>query len=159
MNTAMTLYRRRIIPAELITLKDDTIVYVDDQTVITKWNALKPREDISYGVSAYLLDKGYKISKVFDNNHTLVYWYCDIITHSYEATSNSLTIVDLLIDVLVCKDGSVKVVDLDEVAEALSQGALTLHEACDALKKADSLLKDIYAGHFGDYQALVEKYE
>lgn len=156
MNKDMTLYRRRIIPAELIALKDDTIVYADDQTVITKWNALKPRSDISHGISAYLLDKGYKISKVFDYNDKLVYWYCDIITHSFDEATNSLTIIDLLIDILVMEDGSVKVVDLNEVAEALRQGSLTSERASDALEKADHLLKDIYEGRFGEYQAIVE---
>ena len=158
MNKDITIYRKRLIPEELIALKDDTIIYIDEKKVITHWKTIKPRKDIAYGYSAYLLDKGFKISKVFDHNDQLVYWYCDIITHSYEASSNSLTVIDLLVDVIVMKDGTLKVLDLDELAEALKQGLLSKEEACQALEKTNSLLKDIYEGRFKEYQEIVESY-
>ncbi len=158
MNKDMNLYRKRLIPKELIALDDDTIVYVDNQQMITRWNSIKPRKDIAYGCSAYLFDKGYKISKVFDHNNQLVYWYCDIINHSYDVSHNSLIVTDLLIDIVVMTDGSVKILDLDELAEALKQGLLSTQEACQALEKSNSLLRDIYEGRFKEYQTLVEKY-
>ena len=43
MNT--TLYRKRFIPMETILLKDDNIVFQNEDVIVTKWNALKPRED------------------------------------------------------------------------------------------------------------------
>ncbi len=156
MNKDILLYRKRLIPEELIPLKDDIIIYADEKLVITHWNTIKPRKDIAYGYSAFLLDRGYKISKVFDHNDQLVYWYCDIITHTYEASSNSLIIIDLLVDVIVMKDGSLKVLDLDELSEALKLGLLSKKEACKILDKTNSLLKDIYEGRFREYQDIVE---
>ena len=159
MNKDIMLYRKRLIPEELFALKNDLIIYADDQSVITRWNTLKPRRDIAYGFSAYLLDKGFKISKVYDHQDELVYWYCDIIKHSYDSVKNALLVTDLLIDVVVLKDGSSKVLDLDEIVEALHHGLLTTEDMCQALTTTDLLLKDIYDGQFKQYQDLVEKYE
>ncbi len=159
MNTTLTLYRKRIIPEEIIPLKDDTILYADSERIITQWKTLKPRSDIAYGCSAYLLDKGYKISKIYDHEHKLVYWYCDIITHSYNAATSALTVIDLLVDVVIMSDGQVKVLDLDEVAEALEKKLISQHDACDALHKTNLLLRDIYECRFEDYQKFIECYE
>lgn len=159
MNTTLTLYRKRIIPDEMIPLKDDTILYADDERIITQWNTLNPRSDIAYGCSLYLLDKGYKISKVYDHEHRLVYWYCDIITHSYNATTGALTVIDLLVDIVVMPDMQVKVLDLDEVAEALEKKMISQADACDALHKTNCLLQKIYQGGFLEYQRILDSYE
>ena len=159
MNKDMMIYRKRLIPQECIALRDDNIVYVDEQRVVAHWNTINPRTDIAKGCSAYLLDKGYKISKVYDHQNQLVYWYCDIITSIYDTVSNSLTVTDLLVDVIIMKDGSVKVLDLNELAEALKQGLLSPEDACEALEKTDKLLQDIYKGRFIEYQKLIERYE
>ena len=60
------LFRRRYIPDEIKELKDDIVLSADDKMILTKWNVLKPRKDIARGVSAYFLDKGIKVSKVYD---------------------------------------------------------------------------------------------
>ena len=48
-----------------------------------------------------------------------MYWYFDIVEYDYDKENNSLTSLDLLADVIVYPDGFVKVLDLDELAEAL----------------------------------------
>ena len=113
------LFRRRYIPDEIKELKDDIVLSADDKMILTKWNVLKPRKDIARGVSAYFLDKGIKVSKVYDAEDNLVYWYCDIIETVHEEGSLKYVFNDLLIDVLVYPDGFVKVVDMDEFAELL----------------------------------------
>ena len=95
------LFRRRFIPDENIELKDDMILALEPNLIITSWNVLKPRRDISRGVSAYFIDKGIKVSKVFDNAGQMVYWYCDIIETHYDEKENTYTFNDLLIDVVV----------------------------------------------------------
>ena len=67
------LFRRRYIPDEIKELKDDIVLSADDKMILTKWNVLKPRKDIARGVSAYFLDKGIKVSKVYDAEDNLVY--------------------------------------------------------------------------------------
>ena len=52
-NTKINLYRKRIIPEEMILLKDDVILHQDASTIITKWNSLKPRKDFSNGISIF----------------------------------------------------------------------------------------------------------
>ena len=54
-----------------------------------------------------------------------MYWYFDIVEYDYDKENNSLTSLDLLADVIVYPDGFVKVLDLDELAEALGKGTLS----------------------------------
>ena len=91
------LFRRRFMPDEITELKDDTIIMATDDVIITKWDVLKPRKDISTGISAYFLKKGIKVSKVFDSNGSLVYYYCDIIETLHDNDRDEYTFNDLLI--------------------------------------------------------------
>ena len=142
------LFRRRFIPDENIELKDDMILALEPNLIITSWNVLKPRRDISRGVSAYFIDKGIKVSKVFDNAGQMVYWYCDIIETHYDEKENIYTFNDLLIDVIVYPDGQVEVLDMDEFADAMEQGILSVGTIAHAMRATDDLLHTIYAGEF-----------
>ena len=51
----LTLYRKRIIPKECVLLKDDIILFRDENIIITKWNALKPKKNLHHGYSCYLI--------------------------------------------------------------------------------------------------------
>lgn len=158
-STKPILYRKRLIPNEIIHLKDDIILHLDSSVIITKWNSLKPRKDISNGISAYFIEDGFKVSKVFDKHQKLVYWYCDIIETTYNPTENSYSFLDLLADVLVYPDGSVHVVDLEEIADALESKYIDKSTACKALRLCSNLLDIIYSGKFKKYQNIVNKYE
>lgn len=187
--TKPVLFRKRLIPDECIRLKDDEILHFspDDQILVTKWHALKPKKDLHHGYSAYFWKEGFKVSKFYREDGSLIYWYCDIIDvnypceinncisdessqiihevmsgHTTEATADTsacFLATDLLADVIIYPDGFVKVVDLDELNTALDNGALTL----DMLKKAISglsrLLDLIYSGKFKTYQEYLEKFE
>lgn len=158
-STKPILYRKRLIPDEIIHLKDDVILHQDASVIITKWNSLKPRKDISHGISAYFIEEGFKVSKVFDKHHKLVYWYCDIIETAYDALKNSYTFLDLLADVLIYPDGSVHVVDLDEIADAMEDRKISGDTACKALRLCNNLLNIIYSGQFKKYQNIINKIE
>ena len=131
MNT--TLYRKRFIPMETILLKDDNIVFQNEDVIVTKWNVLKPREDFSKGISCYFLKEGYKISRFINKNDNIVYHYCDIIETEYIAQNNTYIFTDLLADVLIYENGFIKVVDIAEIAEALEKNILSLDLAQKAL--------------------------
>ena len=113
------LYRKRIIPDECILLKDDTILSWDENRIVTGWHALKPRKDLHHGFSCYFLNDGYKVSKFYRADGSLLYYYCDIITTEYADDGCRFIVTDLLADVIVYPDGFVKVVDLDEMVPAL----------------------------------------
>ncbi len=143
-----TLYRRRFIPNELVHLKDDIILVMEKDLIITKWVTLHPRKDIYRGISAYYTDQGFKVSKIYDRNDQIVYWYCDIIQIKNEQEKNTVIIEDLLIDVILYEDGTIRILDIDELCDALEQGIITQAEATLALRTLDHLLKIIYEGKF-----------
>lgn len=152
----LRLYRKRYIPNEIVDLKEDEIVYRDDSVLITQWKVLHPKPNFSHGCSCYFLDKGWKVSKFLNEKGELVYYYCDIIDTEYRETENVYIFTDLLADVIVERDGFVKVVDLAEIADALEAGILSEREARLALRRLDALLEVIYSG---DFSALLHKLE
>lgn len=155
----LSLYRRRFIPNELIHLKEDQLLLREKNLLITRWDTLHPRKDIAGGISAYYLDQGIKVSKVFNKQHQLVYWYCDVFQLKPGPTPYDLIFEDLLLDVIVYGDGSFKVLDADELAEALEGQMITMEEAILALRRLDSLLKIIYQGDFSSLQAPVNRFD
>lgn len=154
------IYRKRLIPDECIYLKDDIILYEDESCLITKWNSLKPRSDFHHGYSCYYLNEGYKISRFYQEDGTLLYWYCDIITHHVEH-DDDLIITDLLADVIIYPDGFVQVMDLDELCEAKDRQLITSDQFFLAVKQLGSLLDIVYQEHLTSFTSffmgLVEK--
>lgn len=146
--TNLQLYRKRIIPAECLLLKDDQIVRQDEEVIVTKWNTINPKLEFSHGCSCYFLNQGIKVSKFLRHDNSLLYWYCDIVDYDYDETANSLTVTDLLADVVIFPDGHMKVVDLDELADAFEQKLLTDAQMAKCLRRLNDLLTLIYRDKF-----------
>lgn len=147
------LYRRRLIPAECLLLKDDIIVEQNEEVLITKWKTIRPKPDFSHGCSCYFLQEGIKVSKIYRGDGSLVYWYCDIVDYAYDADSRSLTVIDLLADVILYPDGRMEVVDLDELAEAMERELITKEQMTTCLRNLNHLLSMIYRDKFDRLQA------
>lgn len=147
------LYRKRIIPAEYILLKDDIIVAQDEETLVTKWNTLNPKSTFSHGCSCFYLSEGIKVSKMYRSDDTLLYWYCDIGEYSYDEAEGAMTFTDLLADVIIYPDGRVEVLDLDEMAEALEKNLATKEQMAFCLRSLNHLLSLIYRDKFDRLQA------
>lgn len=159
MNDHIKLYRKRYIPNEIIHLKDDEILFFDKNLIITKWNTLKPRKDIDHGLSAYFIDKGIKVSKIYDKNNSIVYWYCDIIHVNEDLSKQSIIFDDLLVDVIIYEDGTVKIVDLEELAEALELNLINSQTISEALVVLNNLLQIIYSGNFQSLANFINEIE
>lgn len=142
------LYRKRLIPEECVLLKDDVILSCSEDVIVTKWNALKPKKDLHHGYSCYFLKEGYKVSKFYQEDNSLLYWYCDIVDFEYQKEDNRLIVTDLLADVLIYPDGFVKVVDIDEMVICLNEQKISLEQLKHSLTQLDKLLQIIYAGKF-----------
>lgn len=155
----LKLFRKRIIPEECIFLKDDVILSANEDFIITKWNALKPKKDLHHGYSCYFLKEGFKVSKFYHADGSLMCWYCDIVDHIYDETDNSYIFTDLLADVIVEPDGFVRVVDLDEVADVLEKQILDESMLALALRRLNHLLTIIYAGKFDCLKKHIEEFE
>lgn len=152
------LYRKRIIPNECIFLKDDIILHADTDIIITKWKTLKPRRDFHHGYSCYFLKQGFKVSKFFREDGSLLYWYCDIVDYSYNEFQNSLTVTDLLADVIIYPDGYIKILDIDELAVALEKRLCPPELVTQALRRLDALLNMIYDDKFDTLSSYINKW-
>lgn len=153
-----TLYRRRLIPDECICLKNDNIIVQNDLQIITIWKTLHPKNDFSKGISYYAIDKGWKISKFFNEHNELVYIYCDIIDTFYDKQTDSYTFTDLLADVIIENNGNIKVVDLDELATALHSQVINNEMIITALYQLNELLTTIYNGELQKYIDILDQY-
>lgn len=154
-----TLFRKRLIPDECVSLKDDIIIHQDDSHIITSWKTFHPKAEFSHGISYYLINDGFKVSKFYKEDNSLAYIYCDIIDTAYDAGTDTYVFTDLLADVLVYPDGRVKVVDLDELSEANETGRLSLDDLHKALHITNALLTEVYAGRFSVLTACIDAYD
>ncbi len=153
------LYRKRIIPEEIILLDKDEILYQDDGHIVTRWDTIRPKKTLHHGCSCYFLREGFKVSKFYREDGSLIYWYCDIIEYSYDPVQNTYVFTDLLADVLIYPDGRVEVVDVGEIADALTDGTLSVKQMIPALRSLDALLGLIYSGKFKGIQEMINRIE
>ena len=144
----LKIFRKRYIPDECILLKDDIIVHKDDEHIITKWQTLNPKSAFSRGSSCYFLKEGFKMSKFYRSDNSLLCWYCDIAEFTFDKSANAFTMTDLLADVIVYPDGRLKVVDLDELSHAHEIGMLTDDQLHASLKQLNNLLTYIHENKF-----------
>ena len=152
------LYRKRLIPDECICLNNDDIIVQNDTQIITTWKTLHPKNEFAKGISYYVINKGWKISKFYNIQNELVYIYCDIIDTFYDEQIDSYTFTDLLADVIVENNGDVKVIDLDELAIALKSDIISSQLIATALFQLDDLLKTIYSGGLEQYIKVLDQY-
>ena len=99
------------------------------------------------------------MSKFIKADESLYYWYCDIIKTDYIEQEQKYIFTDLLADVVIMPDGFVKVLDLDELAEATKQGLLSSEELQLSLIQLNKLLQCIYDQKFRELQKVLEEIE
>ena len=151
----LQLFRKRLIPNECIPLKDDVIVYQSDEYIITTWTTLNPKKSFDHGCSCYFLKEGWKLSKFYRPDNSLLYWYCDIVEYDWNSDCTALTSTDLLADVVVYPDGRTKVMDLDELADACASDLIDCQQLQKSLRQLDKLLTCIYKGNFSQLQGVL----
>ena len=131
------LFRKRFLPDETTELKDDKVLSISKNMLITRWEVLKPR----------------------DADGQLVYWYCDIVEPQIDDEKDTYVFYDLLIDVLIYPDNQVKVVDLDEFADMVEKNVLSTSLSIKALRRTDHLLQLIYSGRFNTLTDFIDNAE
>lgn len=152
-----TLYRKRLIPMENVRLDKDHLLSLEDGMMITSWKTIRPKTELAYAYSCYYLDRGFKISRLYNHSHEFMYWYCDIIHTEYDARTDTYTFTDLLADVVVYGDGSYKILDLDELSEAFDKQLLSPSLMTKALLQLHDLLQMIYSHQFDCLAAPLQK--
>ena len=148
------LFRKRLIPNECIALKKDIILYQDDSIILTSWDTLKPKATLARGYSLYILDKGYKISRFIDANDNFICWYCDIIRHEYDSIKDCYIFIDLLADVLLYEDGTLKMPDGKIITPKTPYDAKQIYRQDAVFKER---LKEIYSNSVEKMQKKISK--
>ena len=151
----MRLFYKRLAPVRINEMRDDTIVHADDDIIITKWHTPRPKAEFTHGASCYFINEGYKVSKFYGEGNEFKFYYCDIITVHTE-DNDDIICTDLLLDVIVEKDGRSRILDIDEAIEAHKTGQITTCELTGALDSLDRLLKIIYSGNFSNLTQYVD---
>lgn len=146
--TTPALYRKRLIPEECILLKDDIILDMNEEYILTKWNTLKPKKILHHGDSCYYLHKGVKVSRFYTEDNLLICFYCDIVSYAWNEEKTSLFTTDLLLDILVYPDDSFKMLDMDELAFAHDQKLISDTLLQNSLLTANRILNEIYDKKF-----------
>lgn len=154
----LKLYRKRLIPNECILLKDDVLVHRSEEVLITTWKTLNPKTSFSHGCSCYFFKEGFKVSKFLRPDNSLLYYYCDIVEFEENAAESSMIVTDLLADVILYPDGTHKVVDLDELADAYEQGLITASQLTRSLRQLNKLLEIVQSGQFPALLKQMEAY-
>ena len=152
----LKIFRKRFIPDECILLKGDLIMHKDDEHIITKWETINPKSEFSHGASCYFLKEGFKVSKFYRSDGSLLCWYCDIAAFEFSQDQCTFTMTDLLADVVVYPDGKYKVVDLDELAQAHESGMITDSQLHAALYQLNNLMPYVHNDRFCQLQAIIE---
>lgn len=142
------VFRRRYIPAEIVDISGDELIFRNESLLVTKWIAIKPRPDFHGGISFTFIDRGYKLGRFYDEAGNFLYWYCDIIEVNYDKATDTYTINDLLVDIKIMPDGVIRLLDADELADAIENNLITAEQAGKALRTLDDLLKLIYSKNF-----------
>ena len=152
--------RVRLIPQESILLKDDIILYRDEEHIITSWDAFNKRPELVRGLSVYYLKEHLKLSKVFHEDGDF-HWYFDIADYRFEEIEDGseLIMTDLLADVAVFRDGRIRVLDLGELADAQEQELIDDRLLKKSLRTLDRLLRELYRDGITRFAAPLEKYQ
>ncbi|HBY20406.1 MAG: hypothetical protein A2Y24_06630 [Clostridiales bacterium GWE2_32_10] len=143
---SVKLLRKRYIPNETVDISGDEVIYVDEELLVSRWVPIHNREDIKYGISYLYINKGFKVAKVYNYNNELDHYYCDIMQVERDKFTNTYTEIDLLVDIVVYRNGEVRVLDLDELSEARQKKLITEEQLLYALEHANKLLNIIYNG-------------
>jgi Protein of unknown function (DUF402) len=96
-----------------------------------------------------LLDVGVQLSNPpYWQGKDAACWYVDLVTVS--ASDGRFTVWDLYVDLIVATDGRpYRMLDLDEFAAAVHEGALSWSDAVDALRRWQRFLdRHLHAGRF-----------
>ena len=142
--TQLQIFRKRLIPAETVLLKDDVILRQENDLIVTSWCAFHPRPDLMRGFSCYYTEDHLKVSRMIHDDHSF-HWYIDIADYTWNDSRDSLTMTDLLADVIIESDGLIRVTDLDELADAHSQGLISDDQLKKSLYTLDRLLRELYS--------------
>ena len=122
-------------------------------TIQSRLSVEKPRHVAGHIIAAtgywaiwfIFKDKWFDVGKFYDTSKKWLGYYCDIIRPVKRMISGSKTsiLTDLFLDIWITSDGSVHVLDEDELENALQQGFISESLAAEAHSQMELLLRRI----------------
>lgn len=154
MATVKIHYRR---PPDRITVYENELVHRDDEVTVTIMRATPlPRPVVVDGRS--VLTNGapavwftfpgadHDIGRFHTTDHTFTGIYANVLTPVEFVSPFEWHTTDLFVDVWAGTDGTIKVLDEDELATAVARGWLDENTAERALATARRLVREFHAG-------------
>lgn len=122
-------------------------------TIQSQLSVAKPRQVAGHIIAAtgywaiwfIFKDKWFDVGKFYDTSKNWLGYYCDIIKPVKRMMSGSKTTIltDLFLDIWITSDGSVHVLDQDELENAIQQGLVSKRLAAKAHSQVELLLRRI----------------
>ncbi|SFM18499.1 hypothetical protein SAMN03159341_11988 [Paenibacillus sp. 1_12] len=122
------LHLRKVREPLLVTYDTKDICIVDDGF---KWLMYFPQES------------GYSVTTTFDSHGNIVQWYFDIIKNQGLTNEGIPYIDDLYLDLVLLPDGTLYVLDEDELGEALDAKEISKHDFDNANVILSDLIESI----------------
>jgi len=144
----MKMFRKRFIPDETVDISKDEVLERNDKRIVTRWLPIHPRNDVFCGMSFVYYKDGYKISKFYDKDGKLLYYYVDIIDYQYDEAQDAFTFIDLLVDIKFYPTGRVEYLDFDELQEAYDKKMIDGKMLLKAISTLNTIAEKIYNGDF-----------
>lgn len=110
-------------------INEDNIISLDNGF---KWLEIYPENN-----------KNVAVSVCINNKDKIIEWYFDIAKNTYLTEQGVPYIEDLYLDVILTPDGKIKVIDQDELQEALDNKDISMEEFDLAYKVANNLIEQI----------------
>lgn len=118
--------------------------------------AIKVKEKLVVGDNLVIIDDGFKwleiypennkniaISVCINNKNEILEWYVDIAKNSGLTNQGVPYIDDLYLDVILTPTGEIKIIDQEELQEALNKKIITQNDFDLAYKVANNLINQI----------------
>ena len=132
-----------------------SIVTADENVIVTKWNTLKPKTAFHHGCSCYF-QIWFKAQQILLGKMAPCCTGTVIFGFSYDSGTNSLTVTDLLADVVIYPDGEVQVADLDELADALERRLAEPALIAACLRRLHHLLTLLHRDKLEQLQSILD---
>ena len=133
------IIKHKLCPYESQDITNDHWHHISEDLLISTWNPVESEMQVASVLSIFELSKGVQISKKFNAQGQLKYWYCDLIAARYE--DEALHITDLILDLVIFPDGVLQVIDVSEYQKYTPQSPWETKVLKEAPKNLSYLMR------------------
>lgn len=142
--------RERVFLGETNLLKEDVMIYRDNELLVVRWDTINRNKVFAKGISFYFPEEKIKVSALFDKDGGLVKYYCEVVEADYNKDSDKYVFRDLIVDVDLYEDGTYEELDEDQLKIALEDDEneiITPEKSREILRVKDNIIRKIHEGN------------